>query len=121
MVQISVDKTYITRLPLPQPNEQEILENENFKRIAVDALKLQLYNDTHGDFKALAAEFGIEQPDLPQTPKLYDELRAQLDIRIAQLYGLSREEMMGILESFKVLQKKNAKYCALLKNEKWWS
>ncbi|MDE7255951.1 MAG: hypothetical protein K2N54_07245, partial [Helicobacter sp.] len=88
MIQISVDKTYILRLPLPQPGDSEILENPIYHDIALSALKLQLYNDKSGHFDELAKEFGIDKNQIPNTQKLYDALHAKLDITIAKLYGL---------------------------------
>ena len=116
MIQINVSKTYLERIPLPQPSDKEILENATYLSIAKNALILQLYNDKAGVFKDLQKEFDIKQNEIPKTPKLYDELRAKQDIAIAKLYGLDKEEFCYLLESFKVLQSKKPEYIALLKN-----
>ena len=116
MIQINVSKTYLERIPLPQPSDKEILENATYLSIAKNALILQLCNDKAGHFKELQEEFGISQNEIPKTPKLCDELRAKQDIAIAKLYGLDKEEFCYLLESFKVLQSKKPEYIALLKN-----
>ncbi|STQ86898.1 Eco57I restriction-modification methylase domain-containing protein [Helicobacter muridarum] len=116
MAQIHLNKTYIGRIPLPQPSDKEILENATYLSIAKNALILQLYNDKAGHFKKLQEEFGISQNAIPTTSKLYNELKAKQDIAIAKLYGLDKEEFCFLLESFKVLQSKKPEYIALLKN-----
>ncbi|EDP5986056.1 class I SAM-dependent DNA methyltransferase, partial [Campylobacter jejuni] len=45
MVQINVSKSYLERIPLPQPSDEEIQNNEIYKTLAKNALLLQLYND----------------------------------------------------------------------------
>lgn len=116
MIQINVSKTYLERIPLPQPSDTEILANDTYLSIAKNALILQLYNDKAGHFKELQEEFGILQNEIPKTSKLYNELKAKQDIAIAKLYGLDKEEFCYALESFKVLQSKKPEYIALLKN-----
>ena len=116
MIQISVDKTYITRIPLPQPSDDEIAKNETYAFIARSALILQLYNDKAGHFAELAQEFGIKTSEIPTTQKLYDSLKAQLDIKVAKLYGLDFSDFEHILESFKVLNAKQPAFVALLKD-----
>ncbi|WP_300968050.1 Eco57I restriction-modification methylase domain-containing protein [Helicobacter japonicus] len=116
MVQMNVNKTYLERIPLPQPSDKEIVENATYLSIAKNALILQLYNDKAGHFKELQEEFKISQNAIPKTSKLYDELKAKQDIAIAKLYGLDKEEFCYALESFKVLQKQKSEYIALLKN-----
>lgn len=116
MVQIHLNKTYITRIPMPQPNDDELDSNESYGFIYKSALALQLYNDKAGDFEDLQKEFGIYKGQIPSTQKAYDTLRAKLDIHIAKLYGLSKEEFCAMLESFKVLHDKQPHYIALLKS-----
>lgn len=116
MIQINVSKTYLERIPLPQPSDKEIVENATYLSIAKNALILQLYNDKAGVFKELQEEFKISQNAIPKTPKAYDTLKAKQDIAIAKLYGLDKEEFCYALESFKVLQSKKPEYIALLKN-----
>lgn len=116
MVQINVSKTYLERIPLPQPSDEELESNQDYRYIYINALILQLYHDKAGDFEDLQKEFGIDKGQIPSTQKAYDTLRAKLDIHIAKLYGLSKEEFCAMLESFKVLHDKQAYYIALLKS-----
>lgn len=120
MVQINVSKTYLERIPLPQPSDEELETNQDYRYIYKNALILQLYHDKAGDFEDLQKEFYqeglIDKGQIPSTQKAYDTLRAKLDIHIAKLYGLSKEEFCAMLESFKVLRDKQAHYIALLKS-----
>ena len=116
MVQIHLNKTYITRIPMPQPSDEELETNQDYRYIYKNALILQLYHDKAGDFEDLQKEFGIDKGQIPSTQKAYDTLRAKLDIYIAKIYGLSKEEFCAMLESFKVLNDKQPHYIALLKS-----
>lgn len=116
MIQINVNKTYLERILLPQPSDEELESNASYKEIYTTALLLQLYSDKAGHFKELQSAFGIDKAQIPSTQKAYDTLRAKLDIHIAKLYGLSKEEFCAMLESFKVLNDKQPHYIALLKS-----
>ena len=116
MIQINVNKTYLERILLPQPSDEELESNQDYRYIYINALILQLYHDKAGDFEDLQKEFGIDKGQIPSTQKAYDTLRAKLDIHIAKLYGLSKEEFCAMLESFKVLHDKQPHYIALLKS-----
>ena len=116
MVQINVSKTYLERIPLPQPSDEELESKQDYAYIYKNALILQLYHDKAGDFEDLQKEFGIDKGQIPSTQKAYDTLRAKLDIHIAKLYGLSKEEFCAMLESFKVLAKNQPHYITLLKS-----
>ena len=116
MVQINVSKTYLERIPLPQPSDEELESNASYKEIYTTALLLQLYNDKAGHFKELQSAFGIDKAQIPSTQKAYDTLRARLDIQIAKLYGLDKEDLCAMLESFKVLAKNQPHYITLLKS-----
>ena len=116
MVQINVSKTYLERIPLPQPSDEELESKQDYAYIYKNALILQLYHDKVGDFEDLQKEFGIDKGQIPSTQKAYDTLRAKLDIHIAKLYGLDKEDLCAMLESFKVLHDKQPHYIALLKS-----
>lgn len=116
MIQINVNKTYLERIPLPQPSDEQIKSDETYAFIAKSALILQLYNDKAGHFAQLANEFDIAKSEIPTTPKLYDSLKARLDIAVAKLYGLDFSDFSHILDSFKVLNSKQPAYIALLKS-----
>lgn len=114
MIQINVSKTYLERLPLPQPSDDEILANESYVFIARSALILQLYNDKVGYFDELRREFDIKNEEIPSTQKLYLTLKARLDIAVAKLYGLDSKDFCHLLESFQVLKTNQPEYIALL-------
>lgn len=114
MIQINVSKTYLERLPLPQPSDDEILANKSYAFIARSALILQLYNDKAGYFDELRREFDIKNEEIPSTQKLYLTLKARLDIAVAKLYGLDSKDFRCLLESFQVLKTNQPEYIALL-------
>ncbi|WP_231549670.1 hypothetical protein [Campylobacter sp. MIT 97-5078] len=117
MIQINVNKTYLERIPIPQPSDEEIVANPLYKELALNALKLQLYNDKAGDFKELADEFQIRKNEIPSTPKLYDTLKAKNDILIAkEIYKLNKSQFFYMLRTFKVLSTKQPAFIALLES-----
>lgn len=116
MVQINVNKTYITRIPIPQPSDDEINNNEIYKEIYINALKLQLYNDKFNYFDDLKMEFGISDNEIPKTTKQYNILRAKNDLLIKEIYKINDEEFNYILSTFKVLNKNEPEYISLLKS-----
>ncbi|TSA80152.1 N-6 DNA methylase [Helicobacter mehlei] len=114
--QMNISKIYLYELPLPQPSLEEIKTNPLYLAIAQSALECQLYHDTNGHFSDLARLF--KPPlDVPKTSKLYHTKRAQLDITIARdVYGLSRDQFLHLLDSFRVLKNKQPGFIALLKS-----
>lgn len=115
MVQINVSKSYLERIPLPQPSDEEIQNNEIYKTLAKNALLLQLYNDQNRHFDELKQEFNIKNEEIPKTKKAYDILRAKNDLLIKELYGLSDDEFSYMISTFKVLNEKQSEYITLLK------
>ncbi len=115
MVQINVSKSYLERIPLPQPSDEEIQNNEIYKTLAKNALLLQLYNDQNHHFDELKQEFNIKNEEIPKTKKAYDILRAKNDLLVKELYGLSDNEFSYMISTFKVLNEKQSEYITLLK------
>ncbi len=115
MVQININKTYLERIPLPQPSDEEIQNNEIYKTLAKNALLLQLYNDKNHHFDELKQEFNIKNEEIPKTKKAYDILRAKNDLLVKELYGLSDDEFSYMISTFKVLNEKQSEYITLLK------
>lgn len=115
MVQINVSKTYLERIPLPQPSDEEIQNNEIYKTLAKNALLLQLYNDKNHHFDELKQEFNIKNEEIPKTKKAYDILRAKNDLLVKKLYGLSDDEFSYMISTFEVLNEKQSEYITLLK------
>lgn len=115
MVQININKTYLERIPLPQPSDEEIQNNEIYKTLAKNALLLQLCNDKNHHFDELKQEFNIKNEEIPKTKKAYDILRAKNDLLVKKLYGLSDDEFSYMISTFKVLNEKQSEYITLLK------
>ncbi|MCU0392008.1 MAG: N-6 DNA methylase, partial [Thermoflexibacter sp.] len=42
IIDIHVNKTYLMRLPIPQPSDEELLENEMYKKLIINAWKLNV-------------------------------------------------------------------------------
>ena len=112
MVQMNVNKTYITRIPMPQPTASEILANPDYFSLAKNALLLTLASDWDA-FKELTSFFNIEKGHLPNTEKDKDKLRHQNDVIIAKLYGINDEELQHVLEGFEVMKNKRPGYLSL--------
>jgi hypothetical protein len=116
MIQITVNKTYLMRLPIPQPDDAAIAANPDYARLTLNALKLTLANDfTH--FADLAQEHNINESETRLTPKQYDALLLENDRIVAKLYGISSEELTHITKSFKVLKNKKPHYVEELLRE----
>jgi hypothetical protein len=113
MIQINVNKTYLYRLPMPQPTDAEILANPDFAQLAKNALLLSLAA-SWDDFRELAPLFDVQKDDVPHTAKAQDTLRAQNDKTVARLYGITDAELTHLLRSFKVMANKRAEYLTLL-------
>ncbi|WP_104629094.1 Eco57I restriction-modification methylase domain-containing protein [Helicobacter bizzozeronii] len=114
--QMNISKIYLYELPLPQPTPQEIANNPLYLAIAQNALECQLYYDSANHFSELKTLFKTPL-DIPKTQKLLNTKRAQLDILIARdIYALSRDQFLHLLDSFRVLQNKQPGFVALLKD-----
>ncbi|MEC5213557.1 hypothetical protein RCH06_002110 [Polaromonas sp. CG_9.5] len=113
MIQINVSQTYLYRLPMPQPTDDEIMASPDFTQLAKNALLLSLAA-SWDDFAALAPLFNVQPKDVPQTAKAQDTLRAQNDKTVARLYGITDAELAHLLRSFKVMASKRPEYLTLL-------
>jgi hypothetical protein len=117
MIQIHISKTYLFRLPMPQPSDDEIRSNPVYTQLAKNALLLTLAAPSPkswDDFGELAPLFDVQKQDVPYTLKAQDILRAQNDKLVAQLYGITDAELSHLLRSFKVMANKRPEYVALL-------
>lgn len=113
MIQINVSKTYLYRLPMPQPTDAEIMSNPDYTTLAKNALLLSLASEWDA-FSELAPLFDIKKTQLPKTPQAYDRLRAENDLIVARLYGITLEEMKHLLKSFSVMSRRRSEYLKLL-------
>ena len=113
MIQMNVNKTYLYRLPIPQPTDDEILASPDFSQLAKNALLLSLAA-SWDDFAEMAPLFNVQPKEVPQTAKAKDMLRAQNDKLVARLYGITDTEFAHLLQSFKVMASKRPEYLTLL-------
>ena len=113
MVQINVNKTYLLRLPIAQPTDDEIHANPDYTQLAKNALRLSLAA-SWDDFAELAPLLNVKRGDVPATAKARDQLRAENDKIVARLYGITDTEFAHLLRSFKGLATKRPEYVALL-------
>lgn len=113
MIQINVSQTYLYRLPMPQPTDEEIRSNPDYSQIARNALLLTLAA-SWDDFSELAPLFDVQPKDVPHTAKAQDLLRAENDKIVARLYGITPDELAHLLRSFKGMATKRPEYLALL-------
>lgn len=113
MIQIHANKTYLYRLPMPQPTDDEIYQNQDYLILAKNALLLSLAANWD-DFADLAYLFEIKRKDVPDMAKAQDKLRAENDKIVAKLYGITKSEFSHLLKSFRVMNEKRPEYVALL-------
>ena len=114
MIQINVSQTYLYRLPMPQPSDDEIVNDPDFALLAKNALLLTLAA-SWDDFSELATLFNLTRNDVPLTAKACDQLRATNDHLIAKRYGIKNDELTHLLKSFPVMANKRPEYLALLR------
>lgn len=117
MIQITVNQTYLYRLPMPQPDDDAILSNPDYRVLARNALLLTLgagWDDFAADLAPQMAALGVTRQDIPATPKALDKLRADTDRRVARLYGVDEAEFQRLLGSFKGMASKRPEYLTLL-------
>ena len=87
MIQINVSQTYLYRLPMPQPTDEEIRSNPAYAQLAKNALLLTLAAPSPqvwNDFCELAPLFNVHKKDVPMTAKAQDVLRAENDQLVAK-------------------------------------
>lgn len=123
MVQIHVSKTYLMRLPLPQPSDEDIINNPDYRTLAKNALLLTKYQkhdckingaDPFEElFNQLAPVLGVSKKDIPKTEKMQDKMRCANDQLVAHLYGINHTELNYILQSFGVMRTKRPEYFTL--------
>lgn len=104
MIQINVSQTYLYRLPMPQPTDEEIRSTPAYAQLAKNALLLTLAAPSPqvwNDFCELAPLFNVQKKDVPMTAKAQDVLRAENDQLVAKAYGITPSELAHMLASFK--------------------
>jgi len=114
-----VNKTYLTRLPLPQPTDSEIIENPIYLELVQNSFKILLFqnSDEVANFSEMAKNIPeLENLQKPKNEKEFINLKLKNDLLILKLYDISKPELKHILSTFKVLNKKQPKYVNLLEN-----
>lgn len=106
---IHVTKSLLTRLPLPQPGDEELRDNPVYAELCRNSLLLSLSHNKAG-FRPLQEMFSLEDKDIPATPKQADMLRVRNDLLVARLYELSPAEFEHVLSGFAVMRKKRPEY-----------
>ncbi|MDR3154047.1 MAG: hypothetical protein LBW85_07220 [Deltaproteobacteria bacterium] len=112
-VSTHVTKSILFRIPFPQPYDAEIMEPGPFRDLARHAALLTLRN-TPDLFPGLAGRFGITEGEIAMTEKQYDAVMAGASVIAARIYGLSAGDMEIMLESFRVLKKRQPGFFAEL-------
>ncbi len=113
MIAITVNKTYLMRLPLPQPTDEELETNQAYRELVFNSLRLSLHFNPEG-FAELKEEFGLKDKDIPHTAKQVDMLKIRNDCLVATLYQVTPDELTHMLASFKVLNSKHPEYVQAL-------
>lgn len=108
-VAIHVNKTYLMRLPVPQPTEKELTTNPLYDELVKNSLLLSCFNNKDA-FSPLLKDFDLEEKDIPSRDMKAMEMRARNDVLVASLYGITQEEMTHILTGFPVLANKCPEY-----------
>jgi hypothetical protein len=113
MVEKNVNKTFVYRLPIPQPTDAEIIANPDYKQLVTNAALLTLAADWE-DFADIAQLLNIQKKEVPAIDKACDKLRAENDQIVARLYGITDAEFMNLLKSFRVMADNRPEYITLL-------
>ena len=115
IIDINATKTYLMRLPVSNPTEQELKENKKYQKLILNTLKLTLsYNKE--DFIDLQKEFNINSKDIPKNQKEIDILKIENDKIVANMYEVSKEDLKHItsVDYFKVFNEKSNFYIRTL-------
>lgn len=112
-ITINVNKTYIWRMPMPQPTAAEIATQPDFLRLARNSLRLSAYYNKEA-FESLFPQLGLEASDRIATEKQADMARRENDLIIIRLYGLNKTDVEVMLGSFAVMNTSRPGYAEAL-------
>lgn len=115
-VAINVNKTYIWRVPMPQPDAAAIRSDEIFMRLTRNSLRLSCYYN-EAAFAPLWGQFGLSVQDAVNTAKMASMVRRENDLLVARLYGLNKADMEVMLQGFAVMNGNYPGYGAALLEE----
>lgn len=113
-VAITVNKTYLMRLPVPQPNDDEIQNTSEYSELTKNSLLLSCAYNMEA-FAPLLGKFELKEKNVPATQAQIKNMRVRNDVLVAQIYGVSKTEMEHMLNSFPVLAEKDPEYVIMLK------
>lgn len=117
LVDINVVKSIVMRLPMPQPQDAELLQNDLYKKLIINTIKMNWVNNPN--LKPLLQDFSLAyglKIDLPKTEKQKIFLQIDNDCLIAKLYGLTYAELAHLTsaEYFKILNEQQPEYISAL-------
>ncbi|MDR1607995.1 MAG: Eco57I restriction-modification methylase domain-containing protein [Deltaproteobacteria bacterium] len=115
-VAMNVNKTYIFRLPIPQPSDQELTESPVCARLIRDSAALSLYYEPslREVLWPVLGEY-LDQP-LSASEDVIERIIA-IELEVARLYGLDAQEMSHILSNFIVFKGKRPDLYEAIKNK----
>ena len=112
----SVNKTYIMRLPVLQPTNSELENNKDYITLIKNSIALTSYYDKE-NFNELLKLY--EDVKIPKYEKDADLLKIENDLIVAKIYDASYEDLEHMVskEYFKVFNEKNQAYIQRLLNK----
>lgn len=116
-ITINVNKTYIWRMPMPQPTAAEIATEPDFLRLARNGLRLSAYYNKEAFeplFLQLGPQLGLEASDRITTEKQAAMARRENDRIVIGLYGLNTTDVEVMLGSFSVMKNNRPGYAEAL-------
>ncbi|MDR0549191.1 MAG: hypothetical protein LBI10_07265 [Deltaproteobacteria bacterium] len=114
-VAMNVNKTFISRLPLPQPTDLDLETDPTLAEIVADSALLSLFRQP--DLRPLLVEMAdLDLKASPATTADFEGKMALLDLKVARLYQVSKKEMTHVLAGFKVLKAKKPHYWELIQD-----
>ena len=118
-VDLHVSITYLKHIPMPQPNIDELQENEIFKQLIYNSALLS-YIYAPQDFIEFVEKFNLQINTIPLDEiikeRFIDELKVQNDCLILKLYEITNNELKYILSTYKALNNKSPQFVQLLLN-----
>ena len=117
LVDINVVKSIVMRLPIPQPTEIELQNSSIYHKIIENTYKLSTANSPASYLHLANGEEKIWDTQLPKTEKQKRNLQIENDGLIANLYGVSKDELAHLTSAdyFKILNE--GSYVAVLLDE----
>lgn len=112
-IAINVNKTYIWRMPMPQPSSTEIEDDPNLLKLAQNSLRLSAFYNEKA-FEKLFPQFGLDASDRITQTKIADMTKRENDAIIIKMYGLDKSDVEVILNTFTVMNGNHPGYGAAL-------